>query len=280
MVGASIKLATKTMPKLLSCPHCGYTRSWVIRRYHRKCKKCRREFSPPTRFPVNGYRLGADEWRETISAFLEYGTIVRVARAVRRSYATMQKAVALIRRVMTDDVPFLFSGTAEADETYVGGSWKNKAVHIRRQGSKRGRRTSKQAVFGIASRDAKQVRVWLVTDAKRRTLIPLIERQVVRGSAIYTDGHKPYRSLPRKGYRHEWVDHAAGEYVRGDVHTQTIDGYWGLLKTHLDSIGGIRKRSLPYYIGEHVWRYNSRRLSLHEQVECILMLLKRFGGKN
>lgn len=180
---------------------------------------------------------------------------------------------------MTDDVPSLPYGICEADETYVGGSWKNKAIHIRRQGAKRGRGTSKQAIFGVIRRDPTRVRVWLVPNTKMRTLRPHILTTVCKGSMIFTDGFKGYRTLWRYGYLHDWVDHDAGEYVRGKVHTQTIDGYWGLLKTHLDSIGGIRKERLHLFIGEHVWRYNFRHLTRKEQVKIIYLLLTRFGGR-
>ena len=167
-------------------------------------------------------------------------------------------------------------------QTYVGGSWKNKAVHIRRQGTKRGRGTSKQPIFGVIERNgrgASRVRVWLTQNTKNRVLLPHIRATVSQGSVIYTDGRKGYRQLPRYGYQHDWVDHEAGEYVRGQVHTQNIDGYWGLLKTHLDSIGGIRKERLRLFIGEHVWRFNFRHLTRKEQVKRLYAILTRFGGR-
>lgn len=180
---------------------------------------------------------------------------------------------------MEQDVPAVLSGTSEADETYVGGAWKNKRIHIRRQGTKRGRGTSKQAIFGVISRNQEQARVWQVANAKAHTTIPLIRGTVARGSTIYTDGFKGYRRLPRYGYCHDWVDHDAGEYVRGDVHTQTMDGYWGLLKNWLASKGGVQRERLHLFIGEHLWRYNFRSLTRKEQIKRIYPLLTRFGGK-
>lgn len=103
---------------------------------------------------------------------------------------------------------------------------------------------------------------------------------VILGSNIYTDGHKGYRQLNRCGYYHDWVDHESGEYIRGDVHTQTLDGYWGLLKNRLAAIGGIRRRRLRYFIGEHQWRYNFRHLTRKEQVIRIYKLLIKFGGRS
>lgn len=116
-------------------------------------------------------------------------------------------------------------------------------------------------------------------DTKNRSLIPCVRQVVCRGSTIYTDGRKGYRQLPRYGYLHKWVDHDTGEYVRGQVHTQNIDGYWGLLKTHLDSIGGIRKDRLALFVGEHVWRFNFRHLTRKEQTKRIFCFLMEVGGR-
>lgn len=270
------------MPKLLCCPACGHARSWSIRRHHRKCKRCRSEWSPRTFHPIYGFRLPRREWLRIIENFLRDGTINAVQSECRLAHETACNAIYALRTVMTSDVPELLAGVCEADETYVGGSWKNKAVHIRRQGTKRGRGTSKQPIFGVIARGderASQVRVWLTKNTKNRALLPHIRATVCQGSTIYTDGRKGYRHLPRYGYPHDWVDHEAGEYVRGPVHTQNIDGYWGLLKTHLDSIGGIRKERLPLFIGEHVWRFNFRHLTRKEQVQHLYSILTRFGGR-
>ncbi len=267
------------MPKLLKCPKCGYSRSWVLRRDHRRCKSCRAEWSPCTRFLVRGMRLNRDHWKTIIGAFLDLETIRAVADRCHVSFVTAHSAVTIIRSVMTNDAPTSFTGICEADETYIGGAWKNKAIHIRRQGSKRGRGTNKQCVFGIVCRAAQQARVWLVPNAQRRTLIPIIRSQVKVGSSVFTDGHKAYRILPKYGYVHEWVDHDAGEFVRGDVHTQTMDGFWGLLKTHLDSIGGIKRKNASYFVGEYLWRYNFRHLTRGEKINRIIDLLARIGGR-
>jgi len=270
------------MPHLHSCPRCGHIHSWFLRRHHRRCRRCRTEWSPHSVYPVFHFYLHRRDWLRLIDAFLREGTIKAVENECRCAHGTAHKAVFLVRRVMTADVPALLAGICEADETYVGGAWKNKAIHIRRQGTKRGRGTSKQCIFGVAQRTPRpsQVRVWLVANARGRTLMPLIRDVVVPGSTLYTDGHKPYRRLPRYHYLHDWVDHDAGEYVRGKAHTQTIDGYWGLLKTHLDSRGGIRKERSSFFIGEHVWRYNFRHLSRREQVKRLYRLLTKFGGKS
>jgi len=195
------------------------------------------------------------------------------------SAETARFCATAIRDRMCTDTPPLLSGTTETDETYLGGQWKNKRVHIRKRGTKRGRGTSKQAIFGILGREQEQVKTWLVPNTRITTTRPNILDTVERGSRVYTDGFKGYRSLSRYGYQHDWVDHDAGEYVRGEVHTQTLDGYWGLLKNFLASKGGVQRKYLHRFVGEHQWRYNFRNLSRKEQVRRLYSLLTRFGGR-
>lgn len=184
-----------------------------------------------------------------------------------------------MQTAMTADAPGTFDGTAEVDATFVGGTWKNKRIHIRRRGTKRGRGTSKQAIFGIAQRKPNRVQVFLVRSESRQATEAHIRAVVRPGSTVYSDECGAYRWLERQGYDHDSVNHHAGEYVRGDVHTQTLDGYWGMLKNHLASKGGIRREHLTRFIGEHVWRYNHRHLPRAEQVALLYVLLIKIGGK-
>lgn len=242
--------------------------------------QCRREWSPHTFYPITDFRITRSHWYTVIDTFLRDETGSAVEEECHLSVMTAHACVTLLRGVMGEDIPSILSGTCEADETYLGGQWKNKRIHTRRQGTKRGRGTGKQAIFGVVGREQEQVRMWLVPNTKIATTSPHIIRTVARGSRIYTDGFKGYRSLPRYGYTHEWVDHDAGEYVRGEVHTQTIDGYWGLLKNFLAAKGGVQRKYLYRFVGEHQWRYNFRNLSRREQVKRIYSLLTKFGGRN
>lgn len=78
---------------------------------------------------------------------------------------------------------------------------------------------------------------------------------------------------------HDWVDHTGGEYVRGDIHTQTIEGLWGFMKRRLKAVGGVQRRDLPLFIGEQLWRYTFRHLIHEKQMEQLLNILTRISGK-
>lgn len=276
MVEESQYFSTNHMP-YLTCPQCGSKRSWSIRRYARKCKHCRKEWVP-SRNIIPGIRADEKEWRDFAVAFLRYRTVVFIRTHTRQSKPTILKMSECVRKMMAEDVPDCLSGTIEIDETYIGPQWRNRRWVERKLGTKKGRGTQKQAVFGIYERQRGMVLTFLVPDAKQKTVLPIIQTHVLLGSLICTDGFELYRMLPRAGYRHASVDHKAHEYVRGDIHSNAIEGFWGILKRRLKTTGGIRRDRLGIYVAEETWRYNFRKLSEKEKTERILGLLKKVGG--
>ena len=122
------------------------------------------------------------------------------------------------------DIPEVFSGTVEVDETYLGGQKKNKRKsQLRKEKevlgreSKRGLGTTKQAVFGILSRSGK-VFARLVEDTEAKDLIPIIKKKVKPGSKICSDTWRAYTGLATRGYVHRVINHSKKEYVKGRNH--------------------------------------------------------------
>jgi transposase-like protein len=252
------------------CPSCGYSRSWSLRRRKKKCKKCRKEFSISA-YPVPGFRATREVWASAIHAFLRERTFLRAAEAAGVGAKTAQRMVLLLRQRMTEDVPAPFLGIVEMDETYVGGQRKNKRLHIRRIRAKRGMGTEKLPIVGMFSRETGEV---IAAFEPKKLDIGFIRSlakgRVVRGSTFYTDGLGMYRLLWRDGYLHASVNHDAGEYVRLDVHTNNIEGFWGIMKRRMSCIGGMRQGRFNYFVGEVVWRFNHRHLPLDEQGRALL----------
>lgn len=246
------------------CPHCGFSRAWALRRHSRRCKRCRKEWVPKRR--VSGFQATLPEWKEVIRVFLRERTGIRVAEVLRVERHRIHRMLRHLREAMYTDTPEQFKGTVEMDETYVGGQWRNKPARIRRLGTKRGHGTSKQAIFGIYHRKSKQVFVQFVPDLSSRTLLPIIHDRVRLGSRVYTDGYTVYKPIEHF-YHRESVDHVGGEYVRGKVHTNSIESFWGYLKRRLKITGGVRMSRLHLYVAEETWRFNHRSLSLEEQTE-------------
>ena len=167
------------------------------------------------------------------------------------SYPTAFRMAHLIRQHMarTDGDPSL-GGHVEADETYVGGH---------RKGGKGGRSTTeKVAVFGMLERGG-DVMTKVVQHVDGATLGGHIVRNVEKGSTISTDEWQSYQRLTKDGYEHGTVNHGREEWVRGIHHTNSIEGYWSLLKrsirgTHVH----VSAKHLQKYLGEFEFRYNLR----------------------
>jgi len=183
------------------------------------------------------------------------------------------RALLLVRQAMTRDVPPAFSGVVEIDETYLGGAWRNKRLAARAQGTKRGRGTTKQAVFGILCRGGL---VWaeVVPNVEAKTLLPLLRQRVTAGSVVCSDTFTSYTGIAAGGYVHRLVDHSQSFSDRKGSHVNGLEGFWGYLKRRLAAKGGVRRERLPLYLAEYVWRYNHRRLSVAEQVKALLKLLQ------
>lgn len=216
------------------------------------------------------------QWKIGIATMLRERTGSRVAEETGASLKTAQKMTQYLRERMFREAPEPFIGIVEMDEAYIGGQRKNKKLHIRRIQGKRGHGTDKLPIVGLFSRESGKVFVHV--EPKKLDIAYIfttIQDRVVSGSRIYTDGFKMYRGIGKIGYVHEYVDHAGGEYVRGDVHTNNIEGFWGIMKRRMSCIGGMRRDRLPLFVGEIVWKFNHRTESLKDQERALWALVLR-----
>ena len=96
-------------------------------------------------------------------------------------------------------------------------------------------------------------------DTKRATVFPHVKKKVLPESMIYTDEYKVYDTLGKEGYQHERVHHAEEVWVSGDVHTNTIEGFWSLAKRGIGGVyHSVSSKHLQSYLDEYVFRYNNR----------------------
>ena len=248
------------------CPKCLKTKFWKTADNRLKCKNCYYKFTP---------KNDLIQIKQVISEFLLEYSINIILERVNISKYKLLKVLTLLRIVMTKDIPEVFSGIVEVDETYLGGQMKNKrqSVRLKLGKNRRGFGTVKQPVFGILCREGK-VYAEIVPGIEAKDLQPLIEKQVKRGAIICSDGWRAYTGLAAKGYVHRIVDHSQKEYSnKNGRHINSLEGFWGYLKRKLAAKGGIRREKLPFYLGEYVWRYNHRKLSLKEQENRLFNLI-------
>jgi transposase-like protein len=187
----------------------------------------------------------------------------QLEREVGVSYPTAWRMFKQIRSMLDQDDDAPLSGTVEIDETFIGG--KSRKGDIRKD---QGQTIMHQDVRAFSERKAKvmgavergeRVSATVVPSRKASTLVPLAMSKVLPASTVYTDEFRSYRQLGKEGYEHKRVNHSQGIYVDGDVHTNTIEGFWSLVKRGLSGVyHTVSTQHLQSYLDEYAFRYNNR----------------------
>ncbi|HTX22595.1 MAG TPA: IS1595 family transposase [Candidatus Aquilonibacter sp.] len=165
------------------------------------------------------------------------------------TYKTAHRMGHKIRQLMQGGGGML-NGICEADETYIGGI---------RRGGKRGRGSeNKTPVIGVLERGGNVI-AKVAADVKTQTVLPNILANVEKGATVCTDELWSYNPLRKSGFKHHRVAHGAREYVRGNIHTNSIEGFWSQLKRSINgTFHHVSPQHLQKYVNEFVYRYNLR----------------------
>jgi transposase len=173
------------------------------------------------------------------------------------TYKTAYRIAQKIRHnLMAEDVE-AFDGSApvEMDEAYIGGK---RSFRKGRTPGRPGTDSHYQPVFGMVQRGGK-VFVATIENAQRTSIMPHVFERVLPSTTVYTDEWRAYNFLGKAGYKHERINHSEKVYVSGDVHTNTIEGFWSLTKRGIGGVyHSVSKKHLQDYLSEYAWRYNRR----------------------
>jgi transposase-like protein len=173
------------------------------------------------------------------------------------TYKTAWRMFRQIRSLLSEPDMQLEGEEVEVDEAYFGGKRKNGGG--RRLRNDKGEKV-KSAVVGMVERQGR-VRASVVPDTKSGTLLSAVREHVMPSSTIFTDEYLSYDGIQhmKAGYKHKRINHSTKVYVMGDVHTNTIEGFWSLVKR---GIGGVyhqvSHKYLQTYLDEYSFRYNRR----------------------
>jgi len=163
------------------------------------------------------------------------------------------------------------NGTVEVDEVFIGGKPRHRS-----RAAAAAQKRDKTPVIGLLERGGK-VRPKVVADVTGDSLKGAIRQHVSKTATIYTDEWSGYRGLAKEFAGHETVAHSRLEYVRGNVHTNTIEGFWGNLRRGLDGIyHAVSRKHLHRYLAEFQFRFNNRELTDGERA---ILAIRQSQGK-
>ncbi len=265
------------------CPHCGsktneHYKLKVKGHFNGlyKCKDCRKRFTVTVGTMFEGSHAPLRKWFIAMYIFNSHKkgiSSIQLGKDLGLTQKTAWFMLHRIRNVFNYGMQEKLSGVIQADETFVGGKNKNRHADKKVQESQGRSVKDKTPVFGLLSDG--QVTTAVVTDTKSTTLKPIIQELVKEGSIVVTDEWLGYTGLSST-YQHEVLKHNADEFVRDGFHTNSIEGFWSLLKR---GIYGIYHQTSPKplhrYCDEFAHRYNSRKLKDNERFDISLANIDR-----
>ncbi|MCA9852450.1 MAG: IS1595 family transposase [Dehalococcoidia bacterium] len=249
------------------CPRCDAER--VFKRYETKqqrqswsCTSCAHKLHPTagTIFHKSSTSLHLWFYAMYLMTSTRCGISAKqLERELGVTYKTAWRMAHLIRNELMeqDDIPL--GGDVEVEETFVGGKLRFKG----RQGYTgpvpgSNAMANKTTVAGAVARGGRVMAV-TVPNRKKATLLGHVERRVLPSATVYTDEHAAYDDLPKRGYAHQRINHSEHVYVSGTAHTNTIEGFWSLVKRGIGGVyHSVSAKHLQGYLNEYAWRYNLR----------------------
>jgi len=251
-------------PDGVECPRCqGKKISRIKDRRQFDCDGCRYQFSVRVGTVFHDSKLPLWKWFLAVYMMIESRKGVsanQLKRMLGVSYKTAWYLCHRIRSAMSQEGAELLEGIVEADETYVGGKARNpRRADGYRSNVGRDWRSNKTVVLGAIERGG-ELRVRVAPTARQGPVKDFLADVVAdNAEAVYTDSLRSYRGIGDADTIHEFVDHSKGEWVRGAVHTNTVESAWSLFERAV--IGSYHKLSTKHmqaYLDEFAFRFNNR----------------------
>jgi transposase-like protein len=263
------------------CPHCGVVGSHyaLAGAAHRpgvyKCRDCRKQFTVTVGTVFERSKVPLHQWMQAVYLICSSKkgcSSHQLQRTLGVQYKTAWFMNHRLREAMKSPGGVMGSGggTVEADETYIG----RKPGSVKRRGY-----AHKEAVFSLVERNG-NVRSFHVNDVTAKTLKEKLVKNVSKSANLMTDDAGQYRRMHKEFASHEVVNHSAGEYVRGNAYTNTIEGFFSIFKRGMYGVyQHVSSHHLERYTTEFDFRYNHRQKLGFNDAMRAESLLKGIGGK-
>lgn len=248
------------------CPHCGVIdqATALNGKAHRaglyQCQACSEQFTVTVGTIYESSHLPLNKWlaaTHLMMASKKGISALQISRLIGVTYKTAWFLCHRIRESLRETNPDLLGGNGkvvEGDETYVGGKDYNRHANKRQHV---GGGSQKEPVVSLVERGGK-VRSRHVRDVNSKTLRTILSEELDTASRLMTDRSSPFRAAAR-GWDHDAINHTIGEYVRGDVSTNTVELYFAILKRGVfGTFHHVSAQHLKRYVGEFDYRYNTR----------------------
>jgi transposase-like protein len=265
------------------CPHCA-TEDKIYRFSNQKtfkCGTCKKQFT------VTVGTIFEDSHVSLLKWFMAIWLVTNKAKGIASTQLALEIGVQQrtawymlqrIRYALKNDTlkRGKLKGIVEADEMFISPNPRNiheykKSTMRKFKGKGKQINNTKAVVIGMVERGKGGLIITrVITDAKSKTIVPQVRKHVEPFCQLMTDGYYAYRSMKRT-YIHEHVDHSVGEYVRGNVHTNSIEGHWGLFQRgYVGVYHSMSKKHLQFYLNEFDWRHNHKDLTQQQKVGKVL----------
>lgn len=259
-------LADLRWAKQKVCPYC---KSKNISRHIEKgrrsrfqCSCCKKSFSPTVNTIFHDTKIPLFKWFLAISLISDAKKSISSRQLSRHLDLPVKTAYSLsqrIRKALLGRISPILRGIIEIDETFIGGK-----PRFKNNGNKRGRGTEKTPVLGMVERKGNVIAKVSESLKFKEIKQEILENIDLSSCSIYTDEYRGYLGV-KKMAKHDTINHGAKEYVRGDIHTNTIEGFWGLLKrAWYGQHHHYSKKYTNYYVAEAAFKYNHRKNSIEE----------------
>ena len=255
------------------CPKCGSGNVLTGAKHKTmpyQCRACRKKFSVKFGTVMEGSNIGYRKW--LIAMYLMQTSLKSVsAMKLHRDLDISHKSAWFMAHRLREsfkDVQQPFLGPVEADETYMGGVRKNMPKKKRETLKGRGG-VGKTVVVGVKDRRTNQVSAAVIEETDAHSLQTFIEDRVDIDAKVFTDDHTGYLGMI---FDHDTVKHSAGEYVKGDTHTNGIESFWSMLKrAHKGTFHKLSPKHMDRYVTEFTGRHNVRGLDTEDQMKELLV---------